>query len=467
MTREYALRLASQAEPQTLAMLTDELRIPSVSTLPEYAPECRRCASFVMDRLAAAGLNARLVEGEGHPAVYGEWLGAAGKPTLLVYSHYDVQPPDPVEQWFSAPFEPTFRNGLVYARGAADSKGNNVALFAALEHSMSGNGGRLPVNVRVCIEGEEESGGNVLAEFLRHEAVHLASDCVLLLDGGFMVRDVPTMVTATRGLVYAEFDLRGPAVDLHSGQFGGVAPNPLNSAAWIIAALKDPEGRILIPGFYDDVLDPDPDELAAWNTAGIDEAELLAEVGSDELTGELKYPFLVRRWARPTLDVHGIRGGFIDHGTKTVIPSVATVKLSMRLVPAQNPERVYRQLDAHIKSLASRGTQVTVRRLSTSDPATFGVDHPAALAAATAFEDSWAKKPIFVRIGASLPLATEFARLLGSDTVCTGFNQPGCRVHAPNENMSIDAIARGTKMLVHFLWNLSERDVRPSFRQRG
>jgi acetylornithine deacetylase/succinyl-diaminopimelate desuccinylase-like protein len=457
VSRERALELARRGRGAAEELYFEELRIPSVSALKAHAADCRRCAELLREQFAAAGLEARLVEGDGHPTVYAEWLGAAGKPTLLVYGHYDVQPPDPLELWESPPFEPTLRDGIVFARGAADSKGNHMALLAAVRHSMEAGGGRLPVNLKVTIEGEEEGGGPVLPAFLGKEKKALATDCVLLLDGGFMVEGTPEIDTATRGLVYTEIEITGTAVDVHSGVYGGVAPNALNTAGWIIAGLKSPDGEILIPGFYDDVREPSEKELRSWEASGISERQLLEETGAPALAGEAGFPPLMRMWARPTLDVHGIRGGFTSEGTKTVIPAKAVMKVSMRLVPDQDPRRVFELFSQHVRSLATPGTRVEVRDdPHMARPVLFGTENLGARACASAFEKAWGRPVLWLRSGGTIPVAEDFEKHLGAPIVCTGFAQPDEHAHAPNERLPLDAFHRGAEMLIHLFWDLAE-----------
>jgi acetylornithine deacetylase/succinyl-diaminopimelate desuccinylase-like protein len=457
VSREQAIELARKGRDAALELYFQSLRIPSVSALPEHAADCRRNADFLVEELGRAGLTVRLVEGDGHPTVYGEWLGVPGKPTLLVYGHYDVQPPDPLEEWVTPPFEPTVRDGVVVARGAEDSKGNHMAVLAAVRHAMAAGGGSLPINLKVAIEGEEEGGGNVLPTFVAREAAALACDCVLVLDGGFVVPGVPCLELATRGIVYTEVEITGPAIDVHSGSYGGVSPNPFNTAGWIIAGLKSPDGKVLIPGFYDAVREAPEAELRSWRSSGITEKQILEETGAPELAGEDEYPMLVRMWARPTLDVHGIRGGFTGEGTKTVIPARAVMKVSMRLVADQDPLRIFQLFKKHVESLATAGTRIQVRQLGPpSSPVNFGIDHPGARAAAAAFEKAWGKPVMYTRAGGSIPVAEDFAKHLRTGMVGCGFSQPGGRAHSPNEQMPLDAFHRGTEMLIHLFWEFAE-----------
>lgn len=457
MTRQAAIERARAGREQAQAEYFDELRIPSVSALSEHAADCRRCAEMLREKLAQAGMDARLVEGDGHPTVYAEWLGAPGKPTLLVYGHYDVQPPDPLDEWHSPPFEPTVRDGMVYARGAADSKGNHFGLVKAVEHVMAANGGRLPVNLRITIEGEEEGGGSVLPEFLKREKDNLKSDCVALLDGGFELPGVPAIATATRGIVYTEVEIAGARQDLHSGSYGGIAPNPVQTAAWIAAGLKAPDGKILIPGFYDQVKQPSYEELASWDQTAIDEKQMLKEMGSPELAGELDQPLLLRRWSRPTLEVHGIRGGFTGEGTKTVIPARAVMKVSMRLVPDQDPQRVFELFEEHVLSLATPGTRVTVRPIGPPSAAVaFGTDHLGVTTLVSAYKKVWPADPIFIRTGGSIPVGEDFARELKAPMTNLGFAPPEEGAHSPNEHMDLEMFHQGTETLIHWLYDLAD-----------
>ena len=320
------------------------IRIPSVSTDPARAGDVRRAAEFVAAELRRIGLAGRLVETStgGHPLVYGEWLGAAGKPTVLCYGHYDVQPAEPLELWVSPPFEPEVRNGNIYARGAVDDKGQMWMHVKALESLMVAGGGTLPVNVKVLIEGEEEVGGEGIAAYVREATAALKADVALISDTDLFAPDLPTICVGMRGMIYTEIEVHGAKGDLHSGQFGGAAPNPFMALAQILAKLKDEEGRILIPGIYDAVAKPTEAELRAWKSLPFVEEEYRAgAVGSTELVGEPEFSVLERLWARPTLEVHGMPGGFIGVGAKTVIPAVAVAKVSLRLVPDMTPEDAF------------------------------------------------------------------------------------------------------------------------------
>ena len=336
------LNYARQNHPRFLDELKALLRIPSISTLPEHKGDCRKAAEVLAAELKRIGMeNVRLIETGGHPLVYADWLHAAGKPTVLVYGHYDVQPPDPLDEWLTPPFEPTERDGNLYARGSADDKGQVWAQVKALESLMAANGA-LPLNVRVLLEGEEEVGGEGIAKYVAAKPPELKADFALVSDTELFAPGLPTLCVGLRGMIYTELEVRGAKTDLHSGMYGGAAPNPFVSLAQILAKLKDEHGHILIPGFYDDIIPPSPEELAAWRSLPFDEEHYrITEVGSRQLVGEAGYSVLERTWARPTLDVHGIPGGFTGAGAKTVIPAKAVAKVSMRLVPGMTPAKAF------------------------------------------------------------------------------------------------------------------------------
>jgi acetylornithine deacetylase/succinyl-diaminopimelate desuccinylase-like protein len=337
---DQVLERARERRAEAEAALFEYVSIPSVSALPEHGDDCRRAAGWVADRLRGMGMDVRVLDVKGgtHPVVAAEWLGRPGAPTLAIYGHYDVQPADPLGEWVSPPFEPAVRDGYVYGRGTDDNKGQHLAGVLAAEHWFAAGGP--PINLRFLIEGEEEVTGRSLARLLRTNSQELASDYVLIADGGFVKQGLPALVTGLRGLLSTEIEVTGPAVDLHSGIFGGIAPNPFNSLAHVLAGLKDREGVVRVPGFYDDVVPPKDEELRDWGRLPVTDEDLLAAVGSTALAGEPGHSWLERRWARPTLDVHGVVGGFTGVGSKTVIPARATAKVSMRLVPRQDPRRI-------------------------------------------------------------------------------------------------------------------------------
>lgn len=432
--------------------LKELLRIPSVSTLPEHKEDMARAARWVARDLERMGMqHVEIIPTAGHPLVYAEWLHSKGKPTVLCYSHYDVQPADPLDEWVTPPFEPDVRDGSLYARGATDDKGQLVIQLKTLESLFHAGGGCLPVNVRVLVEGEEEWGGEGIDAFARQNPERLACDVALVSDTCLYAPGLPTLTVGLRGICYAEVEARGPAADLHSGGYGGAAPNPLFALCQIIARLKDDDGRILIPGFYDRVKPPTEAELEAWASLPFDEEEYRrGEVGSSELTGEPDYPVLHRTWARPTLEVHGMPGGFTGAGSKTVIPAKASAKISMRLVPDQDPQETFELFKQHVLSLAPRGIQLEVRHLSSAEPVVVSTDNRFVQAAAEALRGVFGKDTVFVRSGGSIPIVASFERFLGVPSLLMGFGLPDCGAHGPNEKLSIRCFHEGVESLVRF-----------------
>ena len=426
--------------------LTSLLKIPSISTLPEHRPDVRRAADFVANDLRNMGMHGvEIIEGkpEQNPLVYAEWLGAPGKPTLLIYGHYDVQPADPLEEWVSPPFEPAIRNQNIYARGAVDDKGQTYLLMKAVEGFLKTKG-KLPINIKFLIEGEEEMGGEHIEEYVPGHKDKLKADGALICDTEMFAPELPTLTTGLRGLVYTEVEVRGASHDLHSGVYGGAAPNPFQAVAEIIAGLKGPDGKIRIPGFYKRVKKPSKKELDAWRRLPFNEKEYLKkEVGSSSLVGEKGFNVLERTWARPTLEVHGIRGGFTGDGAKTVIPAVATAKISMRLVPEMDPKEVMRQFTAYIKKLTPKGTKTTVRLLSSAPASVVSTENRFIEAAAAAMEQVFKKKTVYMRSGGSIPIAGLFGIHLKAAVVMMGFGLPDDNLHAPNEKFHLPNFYRG------------------------
>src|SRR5215471_16159553 len=333
------------------------LRIPSISTLSEHKPDIRRAAEFVRADLEKAGLqHAQLIEGDGNPLVYAEWIGAPGKPTLLMYGHYDVQPPDPLDEWKTPPFEPDIRNDNIYARGSADDKGQTMILVKAVEGLLKQHG-KLPINVKFLVEGEEEVGGEHIESYVASKPARLKSDAAIICDTEMFAPELPTICVGLRGIVYAELEVEGANHDLHSGIYGGAAPNPIQAIAEILCALKDRDGHIHMPGFQERIAPPGAKEREAWARRPFDEKEYLEkEMGARQLVGEPDVPLFERVWARPTMEVHGIRGGFTGEGAKTVIPARATAKISTRLVPNQTTAEAAEQLKAAVAAACPRGT---------------------------------------------------------------------------------------------------------------
>jgi len=449
---DAAVAYARENASRFLDDLKALLRIPSVSTLPDHKKDVEAAAEWVAADLRRIGMeHVEIIRGAGHPLVYADWLHAPGKPTCLCYAHYDVQPPDPLDEWITPPFEPTERNQNLYARGAVDDKGQLVTQLKALESVLKTSGGKLPLNVRVIYEGEEEVGGEQIAAFVREHPERLTADFALISDTEMFAPELPTLCVGLRGMIYTEVEVRGAKTDLHSGMYGGAAPNPFLALAQIIAALKDRVGRILIPGFYDAVLKPSDEELKAWKKLPFDEEEYRkSEVGAAKLVGEQGYSVLERTWARPTLDVHGIVGGFTGAGAKTVIPAKATAKISMRLVPSMKPEIAFRQFNDYVQTLRPEGVSVEVRLIHSGEPSVIPTDNPWIRAATRAMKKVWNKDTVFIRSGGSIPIVGDFERNLKIPSVMMGFGLPDDGLHAPNEKFHIPNFHRGIESVIRF-----------------
>jgi len=414
------------------------LRIPSIGALPEHTPDVRRAAEWLAASLEAAGVeHVEVAETGGHPVVYGDWLHAEGAPTVLVYGHYDVQPVDPLDLWTSPPFEPVIVDGRMLARGAADDKGQIHAHVMAARALTATRGG-FPINVRYVFEGEEESSSAHLAAWLEANRGRLAADVAIISDTGFFEGNLPSITVSLRGLMYAQIDVVGSPVDLHSGGFGGTVENPANALAQIIAALKGPDGRVRIPGFYDDVEELSAADHAAIAELPFDDERFRVDTGVPALVGETGYSTLERRATRPTLDVNGIWGGFQGHGAKTIIPAHAHAKVSCRLVADQDPVDIFAKFSAFVADIAPAGVTVGVQDLGGGRPSRTPVDHPVTQAAARALERVFGRAPLFTREGGSIPVTADFASILGLPVVLLGFAQPHDNAHAPNEWMLLD-----------------------------
>jgi len=447
-----AVIYARQNQPRFLDELKSLLRIPSISTLPENKADCRRAAETLVAELTRIGMeHARLIETAGHPMVYADWLHAGAKPCALFYGHYDVQPVDPLDEWLSPPFEPTERDGNLYGRGTCDDKGQVWAQIKGLE-SLLASTGKLPINVRVLFEGEEEVGGEGIAAFVASKPPDLKSDFALVSDTELFAPGLPTLCVGLRGMIYTELEVRGARTDLHSGMYGGAAPNPFIALAQMLARLKDEDGHILIPGFYDNIIPPSPEELAAWDSLPFDEEQYrIAEVGSRALVGEVGFSVLERTWERPTLDVHGIPGGFIGAGAKTVIPAKALAKVSMRLVPGMTPARTFALYKSYVEKIAPAGVDVEVRLIHSGDACLIPVDNPYIQAATRALKEVWGKETVFIRSGGSIPIVGDFDRHLGIPSVMMGFGLPDDNIHAPNEKFHLQNFELGIESVVRFL----------------
>lgn len=423
--------------------LKEYLSIPSISALPDYAPEVIRCAEWTADELRRVGLeNVRLVETEGYPIVCAEWLHAGEAPTIIFYGHYDVQPVDPLDKWETPPFAATVRSGELYARGAVDDKGQIFMHFKAIEACIKQKG-LLPVNIKLILEGEEEVGSENLDSFLRDHSREYSADVLVISDTPMFDRGVPSLCYGLRGLTYCQIDLRGTTSDLHSGSFGGAVANPAFVLTQLLAQMKDRSGRIKIPGFYDDVLPLRDEERAEYARLPFNERRFCEELGSPKLFGEKGFTTLERMWARPTFEVNGLYSGFTEEGAKTVIPAVAMAKVSMRLVPDQNPERVGDLFEAYVRKVAPRTVDVSVTRMHTGKPWMTDFANPFVKAAGRAIERGFGRKPVFTREGGSIPVIASFEERLGLPAVLFGIGLPDENAHAPNEKLDLDNFHRG------------------------
>jgi acetylornithine deacetylase/succinyl-diaminopimelate desuccinylase-like protein len=443
---------STEHQAEFLEGLKSFLRIPSISTLSEHKPDVRRAAEFARDELIAAGMTlAELIEGAGNPLVYAEWLGAPGEPTILFYGHYDVQPAEPLDEWKSPPFEPEVRGDNIYARGACDDKGQVYIQIKAVE-SLLKTTGKLPVNVKFLLEGEEETGGEHIEEYVKSKPPRLKADAAVVCDTEMFAPDLPTICIGLRGMVYYELHVQGADHDLHSGVYGGAAPNPILAIAEILTALKDREGRIQVPGFLDRVVPPDPKERAAWSRLPFDEREYTEkEMGARELVGEPGVPLFERLWARPTLEVHGIRGGFTGEGAKTVIPARAVAKISTRLVADQTVAEATAQMQAAVKAATPRGVTAELRVLHAGEPSLTNPDNPFIHAAAEALRETFGKETVYIRSGGSIPIVGVFDRYLGIPSVLMGFGLPDDNLHAPNERFHLPNFYRGIEAVARYL----------------
>jgi acetylornithine deacetylase/succinyl-diaminopimelate desuccinylase-like protein len=403
----------------------------------------RRCAEWTAEELRRIGLqNVKLVETPGHPVVYGDWLGAAGAPTMLFYGHYDVQPVDPVDLWESPPFEATVRDGEIYARGSADDKGQIFMHFKAIEAHLRQTG-RLPINIKVVLEGEEEVGSEHLDDFIRAHKDELSANVVVISDSPMFDRGVPSICYGLRGLAYFQIDVRGASSDLHSGSFGGAVANPALVLAQILAQAKDKSGRIKIPGFYDDVRELAPAEREEFAKLPFNEKKYRRELGAPKLFGESGYTTLERVWGRPTFEVNGLLSGFIGEGAKTVIPAVSMAKISMRLVPDQDPKKIGDLFEAWIGKTAPKTVEVKLTRMHGGKPWMTSFDNPFVQAAARAIEKGFGARPVFNREGGSIPVVSTFQEVLGLPTVLFGVGLPDENAHAPNEKLDLSNFHNG------------------------
>lgn len=458
-TLQQALNYAQADQARALEQLQAFLRIPSVSTKPEHKADMVTAAQWLAEAMRTAGLeNVQVIESEvgKHPLVYADWLHAADAPTVLIYGHFDVQPAEPLELWETPPFEPTVRDNYLFARGASDDKGQAFIHVKAAEALLQTTGA-LPVNVKFIYEGEEESGGATLSHFLPRHKEMLTADVALISDTRILSADQPSIAYGLRGMHYDFINLTGPKMDLHSGGYGGGINNPLNVLCHIVAKLKDEQGHILIPGFYDDVRELDEEERAMLNQLPLDKEEWLTGTGAPAIWGEPEYTLIERLGARPTLDLHGIIGGYTGEGGKTIIPSTVHAKISMRLVPDQDPAKIKQLFRDYVRQLTPPSVTLEFGPDGGGAPASI-TDYkiPAMQAAKAAYATTFGKEPVFMRIGGSIPVVSEFQVHLGLETILMGFGLLSDLIHSPNENFYLPNFYRGIETSIHFLHNYAQ-----------
>jgi acetylornithine deacetylase/succinyl-diaminopimelate desuccinylase-like protein len=413
------------------------LAIPSISALAEHAADVKRCADWCADEMRRIGMqNVKLIPTPGNPVVYGDWLGAPGAPTMLFYGHYDVQPVDPLNLWETPPFQATIRDGEIYARGAADDKGQVFMHFKAIEAHLKQNG-KLPINIKIILEGEEEVGSVNLDNFIIANKSDLKADLVVISDSPMFARGIPSICYGLRGLVYTQIDLRGSGTDLHSGSFGGAVANPAFVLAQMIAQMKDRGGHIKVPGFYDDVVPLTQEERDAWATLPFSEKQYRKDFGIPKLHGETDFTTLERTWARPTLEVNGLLSGFTGEGAKTVLPAVAMAKISMRLVPNQEPEKIAKLFEDYVRKIAPKTVELKFTNMHGGKPWMTSFDNPFVQAASRAIEKGFNKTPVLTREGGSIPVVSTFQEELGLPSVLFGVGLPDENAHAPNEKLDV------------------------------
>jgi len=436
--------------------LIEYLKIPSISTLESHKEDINRCAEFTANKLKEAKMSrVEIFPTNRHPIVYGEWLGAPGKPTLLIYGHYDVQPVDPIELWNNPPFEPVINDGKIWARGANDNKGQHFVHIKSVEAYMK-TLGSLPLNVKFVIEGEEEIGSESLYSFIKNNKELLKCDAILISDTSMYDKGVPTITYGLRGLLYTEVEVIGPKADLHSGSFGGAVANPINELAKIISKLHDKNGKVTIPNFYKDVLKLTQEEKENFKRLKFSDKKFAKELGVKELQGEKGYSTLERLWVRPTLDCNGIVGGFTEKGAKTVLPSKATAKISMRLVPNQNPQKIFKDFSNYLKSLAPKSIKIDVKMLHYGYPVLTPLNSDAVRAASIALSKAFGRKTVFTREGGSIPIVVDFMNQLKAPAVLMGLGLDTDNIHSPNEHFHIENFEKGILSSTYFIDEFSK-----------
>ena len=452
---DKVIRHLEGGKEKAVEELVEWLKVPSISAATENKGDIRRAAEWLRDKLIAAGVKAELKETTGNPVVYGERLDAPGKPTVLVYGHYDVQPPDPLDEWNSPPFEPVIKDGKIYARGASDDKGQLYTHVKAVEAWLA-EAGSLPINMKFIFEGEEEVSSVSLPGFLEENKEMLACDVVLISDSGQYAPGMPAITYGLKGLAYLEILVEGPSADLHSGSFGGTVANPVNELARLLGSMHDDDYKVTIPGFYDDVVDVRGWERTAFSELPFDEEEYRQVTGSPELAGEEGYTTLERRWARPTLDVNGIWGGYQGEGAKTIIPARAGAKVSMRLVPNQDPEKITKLFMEYVHSVAPDSVKIEVIPMHGGKPFLLDPKSVYFEKAAEALHRGFGVKPVFIREGGSIPITQTFQEILGADSLLLGWGQDDDRIHSPNEKFDLGDFHRGALSSAYLIGMLGE-----------
>jgi len=453
---EKVLAFIESNKDRYLSELKDFLAIPSVSSQSNHNGDIQLCAQWISDHVRTIGMqNIKIMPTPGHPVVYCDWLGAVGAPTVLLYGHYDVQPVDPLNLWTSPPFEMSVRGENIYARGSVDDKGQVFIHFKGIEAIMKHHG-KLPVNIKMIIEGEEEIGSRNLEEFVRQNKELLKADLVLISDSSMYAKGVPSIAYGLRGLAYLEIEVTGPNRDLHSGTFGGAVHNPVQALSEMIASLHDKNNKVNIPGFYNDVRPLTKVERTAYKKLPHSDKAYAKDLGVKELWGEKGFSTHERTWARPTLEVNGMWGGYIGEGAKTVLPSKAFAKISCRLVPDQASSKISKLVVNHIKKVAPKSVDVKVKLHHGGEAAITPIDSPGVKAAVSALEKGFGKKPLYQREGGSIPIVVQFKKLLGLDTVLLGFGLPDENAHSPDEHINIDNFYGGIKTSVHFFHELPD-----------
>ncbi len=437
------LNTIDQQREASLEGLKDFLRIPSVSTRREHNEDMRRCADWLAAQLSEAGMSVEVAPTAGHPAVLAKSPRQADRPTVLVYGHYDVQPPEPLEQWKTPPFEPAIRDGAIFARGAADDKGQ-VWTHVQAARAWERHGGA-PVNLIFLIEGEEEIGSPNLGAFMRERKEELKADIAVISDTSQYAPGIPAVTYGLKGLVYMEVFLSAASHDLHSGVYGGAVPNPANALCQLLATLHDAEGRVNLPGFYDEVLPLSDAERAQWRNLPFDEEAFKSALGLATLTGEPGYSTIERKWARPTCDINGLTSGYQGEGAKTIIPAIASAKVSMRLVPNQDPAKIQAAFEQALRDRCPPGVRIEFKQHGLADPVLVPIDSEAMQRAAEALRIGFQTEPTLMREGGSIPVVGMIKSILGIDTLLLGFGLPTDRIHSPNENFNLDALHHGTR----------------------